>query len=146
MSDHNPIIVDTKEVMEIKSREFRFEKSWLLHPDFQLRVEKAWNSPVSSIDSISVIQEKIKKVKNSLKGWGANVRGDSLRLKRELLCELENLEALEEDNVLPGPLFARKGEIQYKLMKIYEEEELYWFSRSSEKWLLEGDNNTAYFH
>jgi mannosylglycoprotein endo-beta-mannosidase len=31
-------------------------------------------------------------------------------------------------------------------MKIYEEEELYWFSRSSEKWLLEGDNNTAYFH
>jgi hypothetical protein len=39
-----------------------------------------------------------------------------------------------------------KGEIQYKLMKIYEEEEMYWFSRSSEKWLLEGDNNTAYFH
>jgi hypothetical protein len=31
-------------------------------------------------------------------------------------------------------------------MQIYEEEELYWFSRSSEKWLLEGDNNTAYFH
>jgi hypothetical protein len=31
-------------------------------------------------------------------------------------------------------------------MKIYEEEELYWFRRSSEKWLLEGDNNTAYFH
>jgi mannosylglycoprotein endo-beta-mannosidase len=62
------------------------------------------------------------------------------------LGELENLEALEEDNVLPGPLFARKGEIQYKLMKIYEEEELYLFSRSSEKWLLEGDNNTTYFH
>jgi mannosylglycoprotein endo-beta-mannosidase len=31
-------------------------------------------------------------------------------------------------------------------MKIYEEEEMYWFSRSSERWLLEGDNNTAYFH
>jgi hypothetical protein len=40
-----------------------------------------------------------------------------LKLKKELLCELENLEALEEENVLPGPLFARKGEIQYKLMK-----------------------------
>jgi hypothetical protein len=117
MSDHNPIIVDTKEVVEIKSREFRFEKSWLLHPDFHMRVEKAWKSPVSATDSISVIQEKLKKVKNSLKGWGANARGDSLKLKKELLCELENLEALEEENVLPGPLFARKGEIQYKLMK-----------------------------
>jgi hypothetical protein len=31
-------------------------------------------------------------------------------------------------------------------MQIYEEEEMYWFSRSSEKWLLEGDNNTSYFH
>jgi mannosylglycoprotein endo-beta-mannosidase len=71
---------------------------------------------------------------------------ESLKLKKELLSELENLENLEEDNILSGPLFARKGEIQFKLMQIYEEEELYWFSRSSEKWLLEGDNNTAYFH
>jgi hypothetical protein len=109
-------------------------------------VEKAWKTPVKGNDSISVFQEKLRNVKTSLKGWGANVRGESLKLKKELLSELENLEALEKDNILSGPLFARKGEIQFKLMKIHEEEELYWFSRSSEKWLLEGDNNTAYFH
>jgi hypothetical protein len=146
MSDHNPIILDTKESVEVRSREFRFEKSWLLQPDFQLRVDKAWKVPVRGSDSISVVQEKLRNVKNSLKGWGANVRGESLKIKRDLLSELEKLENLEEDNVLPGPLFTRKGEIQFKLMKIYEEEELYWFRRSSEKWLLEGDNNTAYFH
>jgi hypothetical protein len=146
MSDHNPIIMDTKESVEVRSREFRFEKSWLLQPDFQLRVGKAWKTPVRGSDSISVFQENLRNVKNSLKGWGENVRGESLKLKKELLGELENLEALEEDNILSGPLFARKGEIQFKLMQIYEEEELYWFSRSSEKWLLEGDNNTAYFH
>jgi hypothetical protein len=146
MSDHNPIIMDTKESVEVRSREFRFEKSWFLQPDFQLRVDKAWKTPMRGSDSISVVQEKLRNVKTSLKGWGANVRGESLKIKRDLLSELENLENLEEDNVLPGPLFARKGEIQFKLMKIYEEEELYWFSRSSEKWLLEGDNNTAYFH
>jgi hypothetical protein len=138
--------MDTKESVEVRSREFRFEKSWLLQPDFQLRVDKAWKIPMRGSDSISVVQEKLRNVKNSLKGWGANVRGESLKIKRDLLSELENLENLEEDNVLPGPLFARKGEIQFKLMKIYEEEELYWFSRSSEKWLLEGDNSTTYFH
>jgi hypothetical protein len=29
---------------------------------------------------------------------------------------------------------------------MFEEEELYWFRRSHEKWLLEGDNNPEYFH
>jgi hypothetical protein len=90
MSDHNPIIVDTKEVVEIKSREFRFRKSWLLHPDFQMRVDKAWKNHVRANDSISVIREKLRNVKNSLKGWGTNVRGDSLKLKKELLGELES--------------------------------------------------------
>ena len=27
-----------------------------------------------------------------------------------------------------------------------EQEELYWYERSHENWLLQGDNNTAYFH
>jgi hypothetical protein len=29
---------------------------------------------------------------------------------------------------------------------MHEEEEMYWFKRAHEKWLLEGDNNTEYFH
>ena len=29
---------------------------------------------------------------------------------------------------------------------MYEEEELYWHQRSNERWLLKGDNNTAFFH
>jgi hypothetical protein len=32
------------------------------------------------------------------------------------------------------------------LLHIFEEEELYWFKRSHENWLLKGDNNTEYFH
>lgn len=41
---------------------------------------------------------------------------------------------------------ARKTQLMHDLMKINEEEELYWFKRSHEKWLLEGDNNTEFFH
>jgi hypothetical protein len=31
-------------------------------------------------------------------------------------------------------------------LKSLEQEELYWYERSHETWLLPGDNNTAYFH
>jgi hypothetical protein len=54
----------------------------------------------------------MKKVKHSLKGWGANLRGDSIKRKKELLSELELLEVLEEDNILTCDQYARKGFIE----------------------------------
>lgn len=33
-----------------------------------------------------------------------------------------------------------------ELHNLCKEEELYWLKRSHEKWLLEGDNNTEYYH
>jgi hypothetical protein len=58
MSDHNPIILDTNKKIELKSREFRFEKSWIKHPDFLARVEKAWNSPVRGMDRLVLCKKK----------------------------------------------------------------------------------------
>jgi hypothetical protein len=40
----------------------------------------------------------------------------------------------------------KKVELKAELLHIFEEEELYWFKRSHENWLLKGDNNTEYFH
>ena len=37
-------------------------------------------------------------------------------------------------------------DIQSQILLLLEEEELYWFKRSHEKWLHEGDNNTEFFH
>ena len=58
MSDHNPLILDTCENILPKSKEFCFEKSWLLHEDFMSRVELAWHSSVSAIDSLGIVQSK----------------------------------------------------------------------------------------
>jgi mannosylglycoprotein endo-beta-mannosidase len=62
------------------------------------------------------------------------------------LAELESLESLEEFCMLTGDQYDRKGTIQFHLMQIYEGEEFFWKERSSENWLLQGDNNSAYFH
>jgi hypothetical protein len=38
---------------------------------------------------------------------------------------MEELEILDEDHILTGAQYAKKGEIQSNLMKIYDEEEHY---------------------
>jgi hypothetical protein len=56
------------------------------------------------------------------------------------------LEQKEEENILSPELLDRKTFIQTELMRLLEEEELYWHKRSNTEWLLRGDNNTDYFH
>lgn len=53
---------------------------------------------------------------------------------------------LDEPNPLPSHLLERKTFIQTEILKILEEEELYWHKRSSSDWILKGDNNTNFFH
>ena len=81
-----------------------------------------------------------------MKGWGANIRGQYIKKRRELTAELADLESLEEDNSLKDEQLLRRGHIQNELLELMEKEEEYWHQKASEKWLLHGDNNTEYFH
>ena len=56
------------------------------------------------------------------------------------------MEKFEEDTILSGALLEKKTFIQTELLRIIKEEELYWHKRSNSKWLLDGDNNTEFFH
>lgn len=60
--------------------------------------------------------------------------------------ELGTLERKEEEEILTSTSLDRKTFIQTELLRLTEEEELYWHKRSNENWLLQGDNNTDYFH
>jgi hypothetical protein len=46
------------------------------------------------------------------------------------------LEKEEEEGSLPAPLLERKTFIQTEMLKVLEEEEMYWHKRSNQKWLL----------
>lgn len=40
----------------------------------------------------------------------------------------------------------KRKNLKAQLFQIMDEEELYWFKRSHEKWLLQGDHNTKFSH
>lgn len=87
----------------------------------------------------------MKRFKQYFKGWGFNLQGAQKERKGEILNDLICLEA-EETVPLSYEKLCYRTQINSELLKILDEEELYWFKRSHENWLHKGDNNTKYFH
>jgi hypothetical protein len=88
----------------------------------------------------------LNRIKKFLKGWGDSLKGHAKKYRISLQNELADLEALEEEGSLPTISLERKTFIQSELLRLNEEEELYWHQISNENWLLKGDSNTDYFH
>jgi hypothetical protein len=109
-------------------------------------VEEVWNKYVSSSDPVDILNIKLKRFKKHFKGWGSSLFGHTRKKKKELKEELVSLEEKEESVPSSPDDFVRKTNILVELHNIYADEEIYWLQRSSEKWLLHGDQNSAYFH
>lgn len=146
VSDHNPLIMTTDLNYPLKHLSFQFEAAWLIQPDFKENVKKIWDKPCQAETALDRIQIKIKRFKQYFKGWGFNLQGTRRKRKREIQSTLRDLENDEENGPLPYGSLHLRAELHCELMKILEEDELYWFKRSHETWLLKGDNNTEYFH
>ena len=131
VSDHNLVVMLTDSKAPTKSIQFIFELSWMKNPEFFTQVEK---------------MQKLKLFKQYFKGWGLNLQGELRKLRKELQEELIILEDLEECNMLSSEQWQRKSWIISENMRLLEQEELYYYNRSHEMWLLNGDLNTKYFH
>jgi hypothetical protein len=77
---------------------------------------------------------------------GANLRGRDIKRKKEIDREMEALELQEEDHPLNTAQIRRRAQIQKELLSIIDREETYWRQISREKWLLQSDINTSFFH
>jgi mannosylglycoprotein endo-beta-mannosidase len=102
--------------------------------------------PTRSGDSIDILNIKLKRFINHLKEWGSNlfghVRKKRNQFKEELACE----ERDKESAPLSPSEYIRKTEILVELHNIYADEEIYWLQKTTERWLLKEDHNSAYFH
>jgi hypothetical protein len=56
------------------------------------------------------------------------------------------MDAIAGTREVEGGFWSERYQLEAQLEKIYQAEELYWQQRSCEKWLLQGDANTSFFH
>jgi mannosylglycoprotein endo-beta-mannosidase len=144
-SDHNPILVETENEMSIRSTIFRVEPAWFSQESFMEWVINKWpvRRKTNILDHWSIVSQPLRRV---LRGWSRNWGSDQRKLKQNLLLQIEAWDKLAESRTLSSKEWSDRYGREEETMKIYENEELIWQRRGGEKWLLEGDANTSYFH
>jgi exonuclease III len=144
-SDHNPLVVDLEVVRGGRSKIFRFEAAWAKQDGFKDWVLAKWPDN-QNLRSIDLWQRISSKLRSSLRGWNGNWGSDMRKRKQDLLLCIKNLDKKADEVGLTDSEWELRYKWEEDLTEIYGQEELIWQTRGGERWILEGDANTAYFH
>ena len=141
--------------MLFRSR-FFFEKCWFEQPGFPELVSETWRSIErqglaprggnAHVDPIATWHRLAAGLRQFLKGWGANLGREERDRKADLLSQIQRLDAQADSAGLNEEGWALRYFLEEQLTHLAKVEEAYWRQRGRQRWLLEGDANTAYFH
>ncbi|CAL1354334.1 unnamed protein product [Linum trigynum] len=139
-SDHHPILtsIGSQGVNVSFDRPFRFEAAWLSNNDFDTQVADGWDQQAS-------LPVALEKLATSLSQWSKSTFGNIFHKKRRLLSRIQGIQDKVANNFSRG-LYKLQTKLERELDQVLEQEEVYWFQRSREKWVQQGERNTGYFH
>lgn len=87
-----------------KQRQFYFERHWLQQEGFLEVVKTRWQDTRSKIppgtSAINVWHTCISSLRNFLKGWGRNQRGEFKRKKKDIMDQIEQIDMEAEKGEL----------------------------------------------
>jgi hypothetical protein len=139
ISDHTPLLLDTGDKIKKKNNKpFKFELGWLLKDGFFELVSDVWLKEKRGVTPLQKWQNKIRRLRQFLRGWGENIAGAYKKEKQEW-------DKLAETQLLSQQEWDLKQCVKERLAQLLREEELSWFQRAKTTKILKGDNNTRYF-
>ncbi|KAL6194442.1 hypothetical protein ACLB2K_035526 [Fragaria x ananassa] len=143
-SDHLSILVEIRSVqVEVrrKKKRWRFEGYWLQDEECGEMVRRGWQSSECVNDFMKVCQ-KINNTRKVLGEWSKLKFGI---LKKEIELTRSKLAVFYEK--AQGSYREEECKVlQDKLNDLHLHEHHYWKQRAKVMWLVDGDQNTSYFH
>ena len=147
ISDHTPLILNTGASTHSSDQcPFKFERGWLIRDGFYEMVANIWQSETSGSTPLERWQNRIRRLKQHLRGWAKHTAGIYRKEKKRLLTLLEDLDKKAEISPLSDREINLKHYLKERLVLLLQKEEIKWYERAKVKTLLEGDDNTRFFH
>jgi hypothetical protein len=107
ISDHAPLLLSTGEKLKVvRQQPFIFELGWLLKEGFFELVSDVWNKEKRGVTPMQKWQNKIKRLRQFLRGWAKNMSGAYKKEKQELMRKADELDKKSGD---PAAKPARVG-------------------------------------
>ncbi|PVH35203.1 hypothetical protein PAHAL_7G126000 [Panicum hallii] len=101
ISDHTPLMLNTGEAQpNVGQPNFKFELGWLMREGFREKVSQIWSQEYGGSSALERWQNKIRRVRQFLRGWAKNTSGSNKKEKKEILQKLDILDRKAESNEL----------------------------------------------
>ena len=142
VSDHIPCVV-TIETKIPRSKLFRFESYWTLHPWFMDIVREVWEWPVRNANAATILCRKFKALRYALKIWSKNISRLSVAITN---CNavLADLDEMENKRTLSIPEMNFRRILKSHLLRLLKYQKLYWKKRGTIRWIKFGNENSKF--
>jgi hypothetical protein len=105
-----------------------------------------WRSECQGSTAFERWQNKIRNLRQYLMGWAKHTAGIYKKEKKKLNSLLDQLDKKAETSILSNNEINMKHYLNERLATLLREEEIKWYERSKIQNLLQGDDNTCFFH
>jgi hypothetical protein len=125
ISDHTPLVLNTgASTHQTDQRHFKFERGWLIRDGFYDMVAKIWQSETTRRTPLERWQNKLRRLRQHLRGWAKHTAGIYRKEKKKLLALLENLDKKAESVPLSNQKINFKHFLKEGLVLLLREEEI----------------------